>query len=73
MWESVFFVLSGNKGFILPENWVFDQIREYTQKSIDGDFALDCVASSGKYNGFNHIVEHNNEQIQIKKEEKLFH
>lgn len=63
---------SGNKGFILPENWVFDQIREYTQKSIDGDFALDCVASSGKYNGFNHIVEHNNEQIQIKSEDVAF-
>lgn len=47
---------SGNKGFILPDNWVFDQIREYTQGAADGGFALDCVATSGKYNGFNVIL-----------------
>ncbi len=53
---------SGNKGFILPENWVFDQIREYTQGAADGGFALDCVATSGKYNGFNRVVPEGTEQ-----------
>lgn len=55
---------SGNKGFILPDNWVFDQIREYTQGSADGAFALDCVATSGKYNGFNHIIDRPEQQIK---------
>lgn len=53
---------SGNKGFILPDNWVFDQIREYTQGAADGGFALDCVATSGKYNGFKSIVPKGVEQ-----------
>ena len=53
---------SGNKGFLLPDNWVFDQIREYTQGSTDGSFALDCVASSGKYNGFTSIYPSDYEQ-----------
>ncbi len=53
---------SGNKGFILPENWAFDQIREYTQGSADGSFALDCVATSGKYMGFKNIVANESSQ-----------
>lgn len=45
---------SGNLGYALPENWTFDQIREYTQG--DGSFNVDCVAISGKYRGFNLIL-----------------
>ena len=64
---------SGNKGFILPENWVFDQIREYTQGAADGGFALDCVATSGKYNGFNKIAPEGSEPGKIQEEKNVFH
>lgn len=47
---------SGNLGYILPANWAFDQIKEYTQSSSDGSFGLDKDAVSGRYTGFNHIV-----------------
>lgn len=50
---------SGNLGFALPENWVFDQIREYLQGAADGGFNLDCVASSGKYTGITEILPEN--------------
>lgn len=47
---------SGNLGYELPENWAFDQIREYYQGATDGNFNNDCVAASGRYMGFSSII-----------------
>jgi len=45
---------SGNFGFPLPDNWAFDQIKEYT---CAAGYAIDKNATSGRYKGFNWIEQ----------------
>ena len=60
---------SGNLGYKLPENWAFDQIREYSQGAADGSFNLDCVAASGSYLGFKSIIPENILQNNVSNED----
>lgn len=46
---------SGNLGFPLPEDWAFDQVKEYPLYYSDGSFAIDKDVTSGRYNGFNTV------------------
>ena len=48
---------SGNLGYPLPEDWAFDQIREYNFYYSGGSFAVDNVVSSGRYSGFHSFEE----------------
>ena len=51
---------SGNKGYALPDNWVFDQIQEIDNfSSTDGSFAIDKNIISGRYLGFNFFESDN--------------
>lgn len=43
---------SGNMGYVIPDNWAFDQFHEYNFGSKDGVFPLDHDAYSGRYSGF---------------------
>ncbi len=54
---------SGNMGYSLPDNWAFDQFREYTFQCSDGPFGLDKDAYSGKYSGFNTFEDHSNNPV----------
>lgn len=48
---------SGNMGYIIPSDWAFDQFHEYTFTSGNISIALDKVAYSGRYSGFNTITD----------------
>lgn len=49
---------SGNLGYKIPDNWAFDQFHENKTYTTDGTtIALDKVAYSGRYNGFNKISD----------------
>ena len=43
---------SGNLGFPLPEDWAFDQVKEYRLYYSGGDFGIDKNVTSGRYMGF---------------------
>lgn len=43
---------SGNLGFPLPEDWAFDQVKEYRLYHANGDFGIDKDVTSGRYMGF---------------------
>lgn len=43
---------SGNLGYPLPSNWVFDQIQEYINTA---GFGIDKNVTSGRYMGFNSV------------------
>jgi len=62
---------SGNMGYPIPENWAFDQFHEYTFPCSDGSFGLDKDAYSGRYGGFNKIVEHGDTEVIIPTDEIL--
>lgn len=46
---------SGNLGYPLPENWAFDQIKEYTIGSGDGAIAIDNNIASGRDEGVEYL------------------
>lgn len=54
---------SGNLGYKIPDDWAFDQFHEYTFTNASESFGLDKVAYSGRYNGFNQITSHLDEDV----------
>lgn len=46
---------SGNLGYPLPEDWAFDQIKEYTIGSGEGAIAIDNNIASGRDNGVDNL------------------
>lgn len=63
---------SGNLGYKIPNDWAFDQFYEYTYMGADANFALDKVAYSGRYRGFDHLETHTNDDpIPVPTEEIL--
>lgn len=63
---------SGNLGYKIPNNWAFDQFHEYTYTGASENFALDKVAYSGRYQGFDHLETHTNDDpIPVPTEEIL--
>jgi len=46
---------SGNLGYPLPDNWAFDQVKEYSLWSSDGSFEIDKNIQSGRYEGFSNF------------------
>lgn len=49
---------SGNLGYKIPSNWAFDQFHEFSSYSAGGTtIALDKVAYSGRYTGFNRFSD----------------
>lgn len=48
---------SGNLGYPLPENWAFDQIKEYTIGSGDGAIAIDNNICSNRDRGVDHLED----------------
>lgn len=49
---------SGNLGYKIPNDWAFDQFHENDVYPTDGTtIAIDKVAYSGRYNGFNTITK----------------
>ena len=56
---------SGNMGYPLPDDWAFDQIKEYGPSS-SVSIGIDKNVSSGRYEGFNDFEKvHDNEWDQI--------
>lgn len=47
---------SGNLGYPLPKNWAFDQIKEYTIGSGDGEIDIDKNIASGRDNGVSYLT-----------------
>lgn len=47
---------SGNLGFRLPENWAFDQIKEYSIGTGSESFGIDKVVMSGRDAGVSKVV-----------------
>lgn len=47
---------SGNLGYPLPRNWAFDQIKEYTIGSGDGEIYIDKNIASGRDNGVSYLT-----------------
>ena len=62
-WTSSSFVsdmstgYSGNLGYPLPDDWAFDQIKEFDFDCTDGSFGVDKNVMSGRYAGFNQFDE----------------
>lgn len=52
---------SGNLGYKIPDNWAFDQFYEFTFSGSGESFALDKTAYSGRYNGFNQVENHSDD------------
>ena len=50
---------SGNMGFKMPVNWNFDQFAGLTMSNSDGTWAVDKVASSGKYPAVSNLASKN--------------
>lgn len=48
---------SGNKGFRMPQNWNFDQFAPMSMKNSDGTWAIDKVASSGRFEAVESLSE----------------
>ncbi|MGL5329171.1 MAG: glycoside hydrolase domain-containing protein [Peptostreptococcaceae bacterium] len=48
---------SGNLGYPLPEDWAFDQIKEFTIGSGDGAIAIDNNICSNRDRGVDHFIE----------------
>ncbi|AQT84720.1 spore cortex-lytic enzyme [Paenibacillus larvae subsp. larvae] len=59
---------SGNMGFPLPDDWAFDQIKEYGPSS-SVSIGIDKNVRSGRYEGFNDFIkeEQDNEWDLIRK------
>ena len=56
---------SGNMGYPLPEDWAFDQIKEYGAGAA-ASISIDKNIASGRYEGFNGFEqEHDNEWDNI--------
>lgn len=47
---------SGNMGYPLPDDWAFDQIKEYGPSSAIS-IGIDKSVSSGRYKGFNDFID----------------
>lgn len=54
---------SGNMGYKIPADWAFDQFHEFSFSYSAGSFPLDKVAYSGRYKGFNNLVDFNDDNI----------
>ena len=50
---------SGNMGFKMPSNWNFDQFAGLTMSNSSGTWAVDKVASSGKYPAVSNLASKN--------------
>lgn len=48
---------SGNKGFRMPQNWNFDQFAPMSMTNSDGTWAIDKVASSGRFEAVESLSE----------------
>lgn len=62
---------SGNMGYPIPSDWAFDQFHEYMFSSTDGEFGLDKDAYSGRYSGFNKLINHIDDEVQDEETDKL--
>lgn len=53
---------SGNMGFPLPEDWAFDQIKEYGTGAYPGvSISIDKNVASGRYQGFGDFIAEAND------------
>lgn len=60
---------SGNAGYPIPKNWAFDQFNEYVFDGAFENFDLDKVAYSGRYSGFNELIDYDEYEPQEKYED----
>ncbi len=63
---------SGNMGFPIPFNWAFDQFHEYMFQAGGEAFGLDKDAYSGRYSGFNTLVNHVDDIVPITTDDDIY-
>lgn len=56
---------SGNMGFRLPEDWAFDQIKEFPLTADGQVFKVDKNIVSGRYTGFSAMTNESNDPFNL--------